>query len=122
MAGYYASCDVFCSPATGQESQGIVLLEAMAAGRPPVAFAIPGYRDVVQHGVDGWLVDRVGARDLAQGLNTVSERSRWLCFGWPKRGEKKRSVFPGRRVVEQIELHYARALEKVGGGTMKRLS
>ena len=45
------------APAVGQESQGIVLLEAMAAGRPPVAFAIPGYRDVVAHDCDGWLVE-----------------------------------------------------------------
>ena len=115
MAGYYASCDVFCSPATGQESQGIVLLEAMAAGRPPVAFAIPGYRDVVQHGVDGWLVDQIGVGDLAQALNTVLS-DRVALFRMAEMGRKTALGFSWPRVVEQIELHYARALEKVGRG------
>ncbi|MCH2187164.1 glycosyltransferase family 4 protein, partial [Myxococcota bacterium] len=115
MAGYYASCDVFCSPATGQESQGIVLLEAMAAGRPPVAFAIPGYRDVVQHGVDGWLVDQVGVEELAQGLNTVLS-DRVALFRMAEMGRERALGFSWPRVVERIELHYARALEKAGRG------
>jgi phosphatidylinositol alpha-mannosyltransferase len=47
LAEHYRSCDVFVAPSTGQESFGIVLLEAMACGRPIVCSDIPGYRQVV---------------------------------------------------------------------------
>lgn len=48
LPSYYASCDIFCSPAIFGESFGIVLLEAMASGKPLVAFANPGYKDVLK--------------------------------------------------------------------------
>jgi phosphatidylinositol alpha-mannosyltransferase len=65
---YYASCDVFCAPSTSGESFGIVLLEAMAAGAPVVAGDIPGYRSVIQHGVDGVLTPPKNAQALALAL------------------------------------------------------
>jgi phosphatidyl-myo-inositol alpha-mannosyltransferase len=39
--------DVLCAPSLGGESFGMVLVEGMAAGRPVVASAIPGYVDVL---------------------------------------------------------------------------
>jgi phosphatidylinositol alpha-mannosyltransferase len=47
---YYATCDIYCSPAIYGESFGIVLLEAMATKKPVVAFANAGYKTVLGHG------------------------------------------------------------------------
>jgi phosphatidylinositol alpha-mannosyltransferase len=43
----FHACDVLVAPSTGQESFGIVLLEAMATGRAIVCSDIDGYRQVV---------------------------------------------------------------------------
>jgi phosphatidylinositol alpha-mannosyltransferase len=46
---FYASGDVFCSPAVDKESFGIVLLEAMASGVPVIGTGIPGYLTLLDH-------------------------------------------------------------------------
>jgi len=68
LACYYRTADVVCFPSTGSESFGIVLLEAMAAGRPIVASDIPGYREVVRHEVEGLLVPPKNPLALAASL------------------------------------------------------
>jgi phosphatidylinositol alpha-mannosyltransferase len=70
---YFASCDVFCSVPKGSESFGIVLLEAMAAGKPVVCTDIPGYREVVDHGVDGLLVPQGDTRALVRAIRFLIE-------------------------------------------------
>src|SRR5882762_6964015 len=68
---YYASADLFCPPARGGESFGIVLLEAMASGVPIVATDLPGYRTVLTPGQEGLMVPTRDPRSLARALRTL---------------------------------------------------
>lgn len=43
LLSYYTSADICCFPAIGGESFGVVLLEAMAMGKPLVVYANTGY-------------------------------------------------------------------------------
>jgi phosphatidylinositol alpha-mannosyltransferase len=65
------SSAVFCAPALGGESFGIVLLEAMASGATVVASDIDGYRNVATHDVDARLVASDDPVALAAELRHV---------------------------------------------------
>ena len=106
---WYATGDLFCSPATGNESFGIVLVEAMAAGRALVCSDIPGYRTVVTPGENAACFPPGDVRALERILSTLVDdagrrgrlaeagRLRALDFAWP-------------RVVDRIEAVYRDAV------------
>ncbi len=93
---YYASADIFCSPARGGESFGIVLLEAMASGIPIVATDLPGYRTVLTPGMEGLMTPPRDAASLRVGLETLLQSPRLRAemgargietarrYAWPK--------------------------------------
>jgi len=67
-ARFYKTADIYVAPSTGQESFGIVLLEAMAAGCAVIASDIHGYKRVVQRNVSGLLVEPRDVDALADAV------------------------------------------------------
>jgi phosphatidyl-myo-inositol alpha-mannosyltransferase len=69
-ARLYATADIYVAPNTGQESFGIVLLEAMAAGAPIVCSDIHGFKGVVRRGEEALLVP---PRETAPLVSAISQ-------------------------------------------------
>jgi rhamnosyl/mannosyltransferase len=68
----YSIADVVVLPSISRrEAFGIVLLEAMAAGKPVVASAIPGVSEVVLDGRTGYLVPPRDPIALAAALDSI---------------------------------------------------
>jgi phosphatidyl-myo-inositol alpha-mannosyltransferase len=62
------SVDVYCAPNTGQESFGVILLEAMAARTPILASDLEAFRRVLDAGRAGEVFATGDAADLAAKL------------------------------------------------------
>jgi phosphatidylinositol alpha-mannosyltransferase len=111
-ARYFASSDIFCAPSTGQESFGIVLLEAMAAGIPIVASDIHGYKNVLQRKQQGFLVEPRNNPALAAALYALAIDPD-LRHRLGEAGRKRAADFTWERVTEQIVDYYHEVRERV---------
>jgi phosphatidylinositol alpha-mannosyltransferase len=118
-ARYFASADIFCAPATGQESFGIVLLEAMAAGVPIVASDIHGYKQVVQRNVQGLLVEPKNQRALAAALYALA-RDPELRHEMGEAGRATAPDYSWPRVTERIIDFYHEVRARVGAEPARR--
>jgi phosphatidylinositol alpha-mannosyltransferase len=108
---FYHSAHVFCSPATGRESFGVVLLEAMAAGVPVVASRIEGYAAVVHDGAEGTLVPPRDEDALAEGLGRLLA-DRALRESMGQQGRAQAEEYRWEKVAHQILECYRTALDR----------
>lgn len=105
-ASYVASADIMTFPSTGGESFGIVLIEAMASGRPVVLAADnPGYHTVLEPNL-GLLFPPGDAFELAKKLTEylrdADARKRELK--WQKQYVRQFDIaVVGKRLVETYQ-------------------
>ncbi|GAC1568604.1 MAG: glycosyltransferase family 4 protein [Ktedonobacteraceae bacterium] len=115
---YFASAHVLCSPAIGGESQGIVLLEALAAGKPIVASNIKGYATVIDHEVDGLLTTPRLPDELAWAICRLLEDEK-LRQQFIQAGLVKARKYAWPEVARSVMNYYYELLNE-RGKTMPR--
>ena len=63
--------DILCAPSLGNESFGIILLEAMASETVIIASNIDGYNHLVKHKKNGLLIKPKSSKSIYKAINSV---------------------------------------------------
>jgi glycosyltransferase involved in cell wall biosynthesis len=101
------SASIFCLPTYYREGLPRALVEAAAAGRAIVTTDVPGCREVVVNGVNGYLVPPRDVSALAEALSTLlgdPKRCEWMGREARRRFE---TCFTHRSVLDAFNTCYA---------------
>ena len=103
LARHYAESSIFCLP-TRHEPFGIAFVEAMSHGLPVVATTVGAIPDMVEDGVNGYLVTPGDPHALAQALckllenpahcealGRASQEKATERYSWPRTGQRIRA-------------------------------
>jgi phosphatidylinositol alpha-mannosyltransferase len=108
----FRTADIFVSPATGRESFGIILLEAMAAGAPIVCSDIHGYKGVVQRDRQALLVPPGDRKALAAAISTLLDDPQ-LRARMSASGLERVQQFSWEQVTARVEAYYGFVIRRL---------
>jgi glycosyltransferase involved in cell wall biosynthesis len=106
----YAGADVMCLPSFA-EGVPVVLMEAMARGRPVVATRIAGVPELVQDGVSGLLVTPGRSDELADALARLAADPSLREQLGAKARDKVAQDYEATRSARQLRDLFARTIE-----------
>jgi len=106
----YRECDVFVAPSTGQESFGIVLLEAMSSAKTVVCSDIDGYRQVaIPEGA--YLVPPSDAKALENQLAEVVQLDPTVRLRKGEINRRAAEAYDWDRLASRVRAEYLAAIE-----------
>jgi len=108
VPNYLKAADIFAF-ASITETQGIVTLEAMAAGLPSVAVDASGTRDILENGKQGFLVQN-DANDLANGIIKLVENSS-LMNNFKSAALRTSRAYDNKRLARKMLKAYEQAIQ-----------
>jgi phosphatidylinositol alpha-mannosyltransferase len=111
-AQLFRTADVYVSPATGGESFGIVLLEAMASGTAIVASDIHGYKGVVRRGREALLVPPREPKAIAGAIARLLNDDE-LRAGMAAAGRERADEFSWPRVTAKVDDFYGVVIRRL---------
>ena len=114
LPAIYRAGDVTILPSwTAGEAFGLVLIEAMACGRPVIASDLPGVRTVVSDGEDGLLVPPGDETALAAAIRSMAALppERRLAMGMAGRS-KVEARYSWERIGDRLEALYLDVLHE----------
>lgn len=120
------SATCLLNPIAWPEPFGMVMIEALAHGTPVVATAFGSTREIVRHGITGFLADDVDA--LVNGVLAANELDRSTCrWDAEQRFSMRRmasdhvdlyeSVLAARSILAEMEVAFARSDEDHAPGS-----
>ena len=113
VPGYLKAADLFCF-ASVTETQGLVTIEAMAAGLPVVAVDAAGTSDEVKHGQEGLLTPN-DSQALAQAIEQVINDDN-LLHRFKQAAEQKAETFDAVVQAKKLVAVYEQASEDKKAG------
>ena len=111
LVAAYQHCDLLVLPSS-HEGFGIVLLEAMAAGKPVIAYDNSSQPELVRDGENGLIVPTGDSQRLAIAMQQILD-NRDLARSFGEAGRKRAlGEFSRARMLDTAEAYYRRALAR----------
>ena len=110
---FFAAFDVFVLP-SGNEGTPVTAIEALASGCPVVATSVGGVPDVVDHGVDGFLVEPGTVDGLASRLGELARDTELRTRMGAAGRERMQTRYSVDRLIDDMDRLYRELLERKG--------
>ena len=103
MSEFYSGLDIFVLPSTQPEPFGLVVIEAMNFGLPVIATNHGGPVEIIEEGVDGYLVDWEDATQMAERIIELIENPELRKTMGVNGQRKKSEQFSVTAMVNNVE-------------------